>query len=622
MQCFDNSTRGLDSSTALDFVKALRTLTDVSQKTTLATLYQAGESTYQHFDKVILLDSGYEVYFGPINDAKPYFENLGFISQPGQTTSEFLSMVTDPETRQTKPGSVAASLRSAEALAKQFRQSLAFSQVQATLKSQTEHRKDQSAVVASSKVNLSYPEQVFACLRREVQLINGRRQVYYQKWINCVILCLVVGSEYFQISANASGAFTREGVIFYAIIANAWMQYPELFDAHTNRPILERQSSLGMYRPSAVALARVIIDIPMIALQHGWFMVAYYFLAHNTVKYTAGDFFFFYFVLCLSTINFANLLRMFACKFTVIIIIICILCNSGIDVVSPDYVPSVEDCFRFGGIASTTTVYFAGFLIPVSKMKPTWAWLHYISPPRYTYEALLTNEFHRFDLTCEPSDLIPQSPSASLVNQICPVRGARAGQASVPGLQYVESFGFAYGHRWRNVGLLFAFAAVYILVGLVGSEIMQFSSQGGTPVIYAKEHKKKGVKDSEEKARNNSASSSDIERSAAAQDTSAASTGHQGPSLLWEDVGVTIGDKSILRNISGFVKPGQLAALCGTSGAGKTTLLGHLAKTNPTGNLTGTIEFGNKPQDNYFKKISGKYALTRATLCCFCFSNN
>ena len=37
--CYDNSTRGLDASTALDFVKALRVMTDVLGQTTFATLY-------------------------------------------------------------------------------------------------------------------------------------------------------------------------------------------------------------------------------------------------------------------------------------------------------------------------------------------------------------------------------------------------------------------------------------------------------------------------------------------------------------------------------------------------------------------------------------------------------
>jgi ABC-type multidrug transport system ATPase subunit len=38
VQCWDNSTRGLDASTALDFVKSLRVMTDVLGQTTFVTL--------------------------------------------------------------------------------------------------------------------------------------------------------------------------------------------------------------------------------------------------------------------------------------------------------------------------------------------------------------------------------------------------------------------------------------------------------------------------------------------------------------------------------------------------------------------------------------------------------
>ncbi|KAH6634752.1 ABC drug exporter AtrF [Chaetomium sp. MPI-SDFR-AT-0129] len=574
VQCFDNSTRGLDSSTALDFVKALRTLTDLSQKTTLATLYQAGENIYRHFDKVILLDSGYEIYFGPVDKAQPYFEALGFVSDPRQTTSEFLTTVTDPAQRQVRTGSTAETLRTPKDLADAFRSSKEFSQLQSELSDLDRSYASQPDLVPTSPIKLSYPSQVWECLRREVQLINGRRAVYYQKWINTVVLCLIVGSEYFNISSDASGAFTRQGVIFYAIIANAWMQYPELFDAHSNRAVLERQSSVNMYRSSAVAVARILIDIPMIALQHAFFMIAYYFLAHHTVAYTAGDFFYFYLVLCLSTINFANLLRMFAY-----------------------YVPSVEDCFRIGGIASTTTVYFAGFLIPINRMRPVWSWLHYISPPRYSYEALLTNELHRLEISCG-DQLLPNVPGANLSHQVCPVRGAEAGQDAVPGLQYVGSLGFNYANRWRNVGILIGFAAAYMLVGVIGSEIMHFTSQGGAPVVFAR-------RDENRKGENGAAA--DVEKSAALGDSGSSSTeSYRGkPSLVWSDVTVDIGDKRILHGVTGYVRPGELVALCGSSGAGKTTLLTHLTQTNPVGVSGGQLEFGNKPLGRYFKKMSG-----------------
>lgn len=74
-----------------------------------------------------------------------------------------------------------------------------------------------------------------------------------------------------------------------------------------------------MYRPSAVTLARVLIDLPLIAFQHVLFILPFYFLTRLQVD--AGKFFFFYLTMYISTVNFSNLLRMFAY-----------------------YVPSLDDC--------------------------------------------------------------------------------------------------------------------------------------------------------------------------------------------------------------------------------------------------------------------------------------
>lgn len=82
--CWDNSTRGLDANTALEFGRALRTMTDISHRTTMVTLYQAGESLYQLMDKVLLIEQGQMLYQGPASEAKAYFEGLGFLCHPRQ----------------------------------------------------------------------------------------------------------------------------------------------------------------------------------------------------------------------------------------------------------------------------------------------------------------------------------------------------------------------------------------------------------------------------------------------------------------------------------------------------------------------------------------------------------
>ncbi|KAF6512916.1 hypothetical protein HZS61_007722 [Fusarium oxysporum f. sp. conglutinans] len=540
VQCFDNSTRGLDSSTALDFVKALRAFTDIGHKTTLATLYQAGEEIYRNFDKVVVLSEGYEAFFGSTSEAWSYFHNLGFIPIPGQTTAEFLATVTDPDERKAIPGSEADSINSSADLAATFRRSNHYTRLVSEIDEYREKQGQADALLPTYSYRLSLPSQVRESLKREYQLVKGQRRVYYIKWITTIILCLVCGSVYFDIENNAQGAFTRGGILYFALILNGWLQFPELFDAYTNRPVLERQANLHLTRPAAVALARFLIDLPLIAFQHVLFTLVFYFLSRLQVE--AGKFFFFYLTLFISTVCFSNLLRMFA--------------------------------------------YFVGTL------DDSFGWLHHINPMFYGFENLFSSEFSNLDLSCH-DNLIPAQGIAG--HQTCAVRGALPGQTSVPGLQYAESFGFSYSHRWRNIGIMIAIGLAYLIAGIFGSEFMSFAPNGGAPLVFAK--------------RRNASSpdSHDVEKSAPSSGHASVLSGRVGQvALKWNQLSVDIGDSHILKNISGYVRRGELTALCGASGAGKTTLLTALSQTNFAGSIVGgEVLVGDQPPSSSYRKTVG-----------------
>lgn len=55
LQCWDNSTRGLDSANALEFCKTLKLATNLGGATALVAIYQASQSCYDLFDKVTVL---------------------------------------------------------------------------------------------------------------------------------------------------------------------------------------------------------------------------------------------------------------------------------------------------------------------------------------------------------------------------------------------------------------------------------------------------------------------------------------------------------------------------------------------------------------------------------------
>jgi ABC-type multidrug transport system ATPase subunit len=56
LQCWDNSTRGLDSATALEFVKSLRLSADLTGATCVVAIYQASQSMYNVNRSSLILD--------------------------------------------------------------------------------------------------------------------------------------------------------------------------------------------------------------------------------------------------------------------------------------------------------------------------------------------------------------------------------------------------------------------------------------------------------------------------------------------------------------------------------------------------------------------------------------
>lgn len=124
LQCWDNSTRGLDSANALRIASKLRQNADECGHVSIATLYQISEDIYSCFDQVMLLYEGHEVFFGPIGAAKAYFEDLGFVCPKRSTTADFLCSVTDPGARVVREDQTDTAPRSASDLHAIWRRSI------------------------------------------------------------------------------------------------------------------------------------------------------------------------------------------------------------------------------------------------------------------------------------------------------------------------------------------------------------------------------------------------------------------------------------------------------------------------------------------------------------------
>ncbi|KAI6951822.1 hypothetical protein KC329_g19327, partial [Hortaea werneckii] len=94
LQCWDNSTRGLDSANAIEFCKTVRLSTELAGAVACVAIYQAPQAAYDVFDKALVLYEGRQIFFGKTTEARKYFENMGFKCPDRQTDADFLTSMT------------------------------------------------------------------------------------------------------------------------------------------------------------------------------------------------------------------------------------------------------------------------------------------------------------------------------------------------------------------------------------------------------------------------------------------------------------------------------------------------------------------------------------------------
>lgn len=91
-------------------------MTNTLQRTSVVTMYQASDAMFALFDRVLLLDKGRCMYYGPARGiflffllftlvliisvgAKQYFIDMGFVSESRKTTPDFLTGLSNPQER-------------------------------------------------------------------------------------------------------------------------------------------------------------------------------------------------------------------------------------------------------------------------------------------------------------------------------------------------------------------------------------------------------------------------------------------------------------------------------------------------------------------------------------------
>lgn len=209
----------------------------------VATFYQASEAIYELFDKVLVLEKGRCIYFGPAKDAKNYFLNMGFICEDRKSTPDFLTGICNPLERKVKKemeGKVPETSfafeeawkkseacgiaeKQLEKYSQELQESVTFflefsKKFQNQVKEFTEVHRSMRAGRKSSKYVVGIFSQLWALIIRQAQILRGNIQQLVSMVLSGVFIAIVFGTVYYQMELTGEGGFTRGGAIMSSLV--------------------------------------------------------------------------------------------------------------------------------------------------------------------------------------------------------------------------------------------------------------------------------------------------------------------------------------------------------------------------------------------------------------------
>ncbi|KAK5996512.1 ABC multidrug transporter atrA [Cladobotryum mycophilum] len=601
---WDNSTRGLDSATALKFVKALRMSCDIGSHANAVAIYQASQAIYDLFDKATVLYEGRQIYFGPADQAKRYFERQGWYCPPRQTTGDFLTSVTNPVERRAQEGMENKVPRTPEDFERCWRESPEYKALTREIDLYEEeyggeHQEESVAQLRQQKnfrqakhvrpkspYTISILMQVKLNCKRAYQRIWNDLSATMASTVVQMVMALIIGSIFFGTPDTTDGFYAKGSVLFMAILLNALTAISEITNLYSQRPIVEKHASYAFYHPATEAAAGIVADIPIKFITATVFNIILYFMAG--LRREPAQFFLYFLITYISTFVMTAVFRTMAA-----------------------ITRTVSQAMTLAGVLVLALVIYTGFAITVPEMHPWFSWIRWINPIFYAFEILVANEFHGRDFPCGNNIVPPYTPQVG-DSWICAVTGAVAGQSTVSGDAFIaENYQYYYSHVWRNFGILLGFLFFFMAVYFIATELNSSTSSTAEALVFQRGHVpaylQKGngqpartEDDSSEKGINEKHENgiSDVKALEPQRDI-----------FTWRnvvyDIQIKGEERRLLDHVSGWVKPGTLTALMGVSGAGKTTLLDVLAQRTTMGVITGDMLVNGKPRDPSFQRKTG-----------------
>lgn len=365
----DEPTSGLDASTALAICVELGAMA-LSGRTVVTTIHQPSSVIFSLFDLVCLMENGSIAYFGPAGRIVAYFNSIGLPPPVHYNPADYVvEIASSPEYRNNMDLAGAFDQRKLQVCPEL-----------AVLAAEGSASAGAGALAEFDDQRPAYSTGFFA----QLGLLTGRafkqqRGDVFTKinFANYTTITIIMSAIWFQMRNDAQSVNSRVGLLFFLLL---YLTFDPIFHVllliSGEIAILKKERQSGMYRLSAYYIAKSLADVPVgLAFPLAIMTVTYW---ATGLSRTAGQFFVYLLTLVLQ-----------------------VLTAQSIGLLVSSAIVNLKKAMVTVGLVMLGMVLLGGFYASADAI-PFWLdWARYCSVVKYSFEALLINEYRIGTVPCK-----------------------------------------------------------------------------------------------------------------------------------------------------------------------------------------------------------------------------
>ncbi|KAI8660480.1 ABC transporter domain-containing protein [Fusarium keratoplasticum] len=416
----DEPTSGLDSAASCEVVRYLRAVARRNNLVVVCSIHQPSTSTFNLFDKLLLLSGGKTHYFGPVADVATYYAEAGAALPQYVNPAEHLLELVNIDFAQDRE-EAARKLDKLQAAWQSSRQASELSNAIAAAESAGGNLSIEAVEKRPSmpSLTLTLLHRSFVKSYRDVVAYGIRLAMYLG-------LAIMMGTVWVRLDPDQESIQPFINALFFGSAFMSFMAVAYVPAFLEDRLQYVKEHHNGLYGATELILSNFFIGIPYLFLISILFSVISYWLSNFQPTATA----FFTWVMWL----FLDLLA-----------------AESLVVFMTSLFPSFVISLALVAFANGLWMSVGGFMVPPTILNVFYKYVfHYWDYQKYVFEGMMVNEFSERVYSCgDGCRCMYDSPLAD--------------QCKIDGQAVLDQYGYSTGHMGRDVGIMISIIAGYRL---------------------------------------------------------------------------------------------------------------------------------------------------------------